>query len=144
MGKGSFFLFFASGLILAVQLAANSQVNKYILLIIVLLFAALAISMLSLQKLHWYALCILALALGMAGGVSRLNIVTGSSNHGWTGIPLSSVASFSGRLSEDSRESSNGLVFYNIKLSWCSTAGNTSTARAHGRAVVMVKEGGRR
>ncbi len=141
MGKGSFFLFFSSGLILAVQLAAKCQVNKYILLIIVLLFAALAISMLSLQKLHWHAICILALALGMAGGLSRLNILAGSSNNGWTGIPLSSVASFTGHLSEDSRESANGLVFYNIKLSWCSTAGNTSTARANGRAVVMVKQG---
>ncbi|MBA7519466.1 hypothetical protein ES705_11545 [subsurface metagenome] len=141
MGKGSFFLFFSGGLILTVQLAANSQVNKYILLIIVLLLTALAISMLSLQKLNRHAICILALVLGMAGGLSRLNILTGSSNHGWTGIPLSSVASFTGRLIEDSRESANGLVFYNIKLSWCSTAGNTSTARANGRAVVMVKEG---
>ncbi len=103
--------------------------------------AALAISMLSFQKLNWHAICILALALGMAGALSRLNTLTGSFNHGWTGIPLSSVASFTGHLSEDSRESANGLVFYHIKLSWCSTAGNTSTARANGRAVVMVKEG---
>lgn len=141
MGKGSFFLFFSGGLILALQLAANSQVNKHILLIIVLLLAALAISMMSVQKLNWHAICILALALGMAGALYRLNIITGSYNHGWTGIPLSSVASFSGHLSEDSRESANGLVFYNIKLSWCSTAGNTFSARANGRAVVMVKEG---
>lgn len=101
----------------------------------------MAISMLSFQKLSRHAICILALALGMAGGLSRLNLLTGSSNHGWTGIPLSSVASFTGHLIEDSRESVNGLVFYNIKLSWCSTAGNTSTARANGRAVVIVKEG---
>jgi len=141
MGKGSFFLFFSSGLILAVQLAANSQVNKYILLVIAPGLAAMAISMLSFQKLNRHAICIIALALGMAGGLSRLNLLTGISNHGWTGIPLSSVASFTGHLSEDSMESANGLVFYNIKLSWCSTAGNTSTARANGRAVVMVKEG---